>query len=249
MTAKTIDEVIERLDAIIEDTRRERSRLGFFAALYRTVTVEVRKGIAAGRFENGPRMEYFDVIFASRYLDALERFRQGQQPSRCWMVAFQAATSRRLLVLQHLLLGMNAHINLDLGIAAARTCPGEELPALKRDFDEINNILSELVDEMQDRIGTVSPWLGFLDRVGGRTDETIVDFSMGKARDAAWRFAERLAPLAPEQQTGEIVKQDGLITTLAHRIRTPRSKLVRLSALLSRLCESNDTPRIIDTLS
>lgn len=95
---------------------------------------------------------------------------------------------------------MTAHINLDLGIAAARTCPGEELPALKRDFDEINNILSELVDEMQDRIGTVSPWLGFLDRVGGRTDETIVDFSMGKARDAAWRFAERLAPLAREQR-------------------------------------------------
>ena len=200
MSAKTIDEVIEQLDAIIEDTRREGSRLGFFAALYRRVTVEVRKGIAAGRFENGPRMERFDVTFANRYLGALDCFYQGQQPSRCWMVVFQAATSRRLLVLQHLLLGMTAHINLDLGIAAARTCPGEELPALKRDFDEINNILSELVDEMQDRIGTVSPWLGFLDRVGGRTDETIVDFSMGKARDAAWRFAERLAPLAREQR-------------------------------------------------
>ena len=200
MSAKTIDEVIEQLDAIIEDTRREGSRLGFFAALYRRVTVEVRKGIAAGRFENGPRMERFDVTFANRYLEALDRFYQGQQPSRCWMVVFQAATSRRLLVLQHLLLGMTAHINLDLGIAATRTCPGEELPALKRDFDEINNILSELVDEMQDRIGTVSPWLGFLDRVGGRTDETIVDFSMGKARDAAWRFTERLAPLAREQR-------------------------------------------------
>ena len=88
MSAKTIDEVIEQLDAIIEDTRREGSRLGFFAALYRRVTVEVRKGIAAGRFENGPRMERFDVTFANRYLEALDRFYQGQQPSRCWMVVF-----------------------------------------------------------------------------------------------------------------------------------------------------------------
>ena len=165
------------------------------------------------------------------------------------MVAFQAAASRRLLVLQHLLLGMNAHINLDLGIAAARTCPGEELPTLKGDFGEINNILSDLVDEMQDRIAAVSPWLGFLDRVGGRTDEAIVDFSMGRARDAAWGFAERLAPLSQEQQADRIAEQDGLIAALARRIRSPRSKLVSLVAMLIRLRESNDVARVIDVLS
>ena len=66
MTAKTIDEVVEQLDAIIDDARHERSRLGFFAALYRRVTVEVRDGIAAGRFEDGPRMERFDVISRAR---------------------------------------------------------------------------------------------------------------------------------------------------------------------------------------
>src|SRR5690606_41399624 len=59
------------------------------------------------------------------------------------------------LVLQHLLLGMNAHINLDLGIAAAETAPGTALPALKRDFDEITTLLGEMLDDVQDRIGRI----------------------------------------------------------------------------------------------
>jgi len=36
--------------------------------------------------------------------------------------------------MQNLLLGMNAHINLDLGIAAVQTCGGADLIMLKDDF-------------------------------------------------------------------------------------------------------------------
>ena len=81
--------------------------LGFFAALYRRVTIEVKRGIDSGRFEDGNRMDRLDVIFATRYLEALERFRRGEHPGDCWSVAFRSAGRWRLLVLQHLLLGMN----------------------------------------------------------------------------------------------------------------------------------------------
>lgn len=64
--AATIDQVIARLDTAIDRARRENSRLGFFACLYRQVTVRVSEGIAAGRFQDGPRMERLDVIFANR---------------------------------------------------------------------------------------------------------------------------------------------------------------------------------------
>jgi len=52
--ARTIDEVIVHLDDIIARSIREQSRLGYFAALYRKVTVKVKEGIAQGRFEDGP---------------------------------------------------------------------------------------------------------------------------------------------------------------------------------------------------
>lgn len=247
MLASTIDEVIGQLTRIIDRSRSEKSRLGFFAALYRKVTIRVKQGIASGRFDDGPRMERLDVIFANRYLNALETYRSGQEPSACWQVAFRSAASSRLLVLQHLLLGMNAHINLDLGVAAAQTAPGAALPGLKRDFDEISVFLGEMLDEVQTDIAQVSPALGLLDRVGGRSDEVVVNFSMGKARDEAWRAAERLAALPVEQQAAEIASLDRKVALLSQVILHPGVKLA-LATTLIRLLESRDVPNIIDVL-
>ncbi len=140
MAAQTIADVISALDTIVQQSYDNASRLGYFAALYRRVTCAVRDGLSSGRFSNGPLMEQLDVVFASRYLDALATFQAGKAATRSWMLAFRGCDDANLLILQQLLSGMNAHINLDLGIAAAQTCPGDQLPQLKPDFDEINNV-------------------------------------------------------------------------------------------------------------
>src|SRR5215216_7912660 len=57
MPAHTIDEVIEHLDDLIAHARRAKNRLGYFAALYRNVTIKVKEGILAGSFEDAARME------------------------------------------------------------------------------------------------------------------------------------------------------------------------------------------------
>lgn len=75
MPTATIDAVLSRLDEIGERARREGSRVGYFAATYRDVTARVKHDIAVGRFEDGPRMERLDVIFAKRYLNALDDHR------------------------------------------------------------------------------------------------------------------------------------------------------------------------------
>ena len=93
MTPQTIDEVLTELDQIILRARNERDRLGFFATLYRNVTLKVKEGIAAGLFEDGPRMEKLDVTFANRYLTALGSFRRGEQVSKCWLCSFRLAAT------------------------------------------------------------------------------------------------------------------------------------------------------------
>src|SRR5690242_20695764 len=87
---RSIDEVIARLDAIIEQATIDGDKLGLFAVLYRTVTAAVKDGIATGRFEDGPRMERLDVVFANRYLDAFDRYRRGETTTRSWRAAFAA---------------------------------------------------------------------------------------------------------------------------------------------------------------
>src|SRR5713226_9209467 len=141
MTPQTIDEILAELDQIILRARREQNRLGFFATLYRNVTMKVKEGIAAGVFADGARMEKLDVTFANRYLAALGSFQRGEPLSKCWLAAFRIANTWPPIILQHLLTGMNAHINFDLGIAAQAVAPGPELSSLEPDFNLINDIL------------------------------------------------------------------------------------------------------------
>ncbi|HEY2290063.1 MAG TPA: DUF5995 family protein [Thermoanaerobaculia bacterium] len=69
MQANGIDDVLRILDGIIADTKAKSDPLGYFPALYRQVTLTVKQGIATGYFDDGPRMDRFDALFASRSKD------------------------------------------------------------------------------------------------------------------------------------------------------------------------------------
>ena len=183
--AQSIDDVVRRLDAIVDRAIIERDRLGFFAVLYRTVTLAVRDGITAGQFDDGPRMERLDVAFANRYLRAFHEYKSGARPTRCWHVVFAAGSRSRVVILQHLLLGMNAHINLDLGIAAAEVCPGDGIAALEGDFNAINQVLSTLETGVEGEVCSLSPWIDRLDHIDPRSDgswRTSASTGRGHAR-------------------------------------------------------------------
>lgn len=248
MTAATLDDVLARLDTIVDDARVRRHRAGYFAALYRGVTARVRDDVVAGRFDDPTRMERLDVVFANRYLDAEAAYRAGRPTTRSWRIAFDEAERWPPLVLQHLLLGMTAHIALDLGIAAAEVAPGGRLPDLRRDFLRIDALLGAQIDDVQERIATVSPWMGVLDWAGDRTDEVVCGFCLTQARALAWSAAETLAPITdPAVREAEIARLDRRTALLATVIRTP-GPIARLARLGVRLCEPRDVRRVLDVL-
>ena len=244
---RTIDEVLQALDAVVARSTGRGSRLGYFAAIYRSVTAKVAEGVATGFFEDPERMERLDVAFAGRYLSALALFEERRRTTRSWEVAFEAAGSARPIVLQHLLVGINAHINLDLGIAAAETAPGAALPELRRDFDRINEILALVMARVERDLAEISPWIGLLSRIGGRRDDEIVRFSLEVARSEAWRFAVELAPLAREDWGGPIGARDARVARLAGVVLTPG--VLGAGLLLIRARESNDVRRNIGVLT
>ncbi len=246
--ARTIDEVIGALDAIIARALKDGSRIGYFAALYRRVTQRVKDGLAAGRFEDGPRMERLDVNFANRYLEALAAFESGNPVTRSWQVAFQAVTEHSPLVLQHLLAGMNAHINLDLGIAAAVTCPGDQLPPLHTDFNRINDVLSELVGTVEREMAAISPVVAMLEKIGLRTATAIVNFSMTKARDFAWLQARKQAALPESARDATIGILDLEVELLGRALVHPPLKL-RLKLIPIRAVENDDIRRNVEILA
>jgi hypothetical protein len=215
MRAQTIDEVISRLETIIEDAEARGDRIGYFAALYNRVTLAVRDGVAAGVFDDGPRMERLDVAFANRFLDAYDAWRTGQLPSRSWLKAFDVASSSRPVVLQHLMVGMNAHIALDLGIAAAQTCPGAALPPLKDDFGRINDVLASLTPMIEAEIGEESPEFALLTHIMPTREQRLFGFGMDRAREMAWNFACTLAPLPLHEQPALMAHRDHEVSLAA----------------------------------
>ncbi len=244
---ETVDEVLQALDAIVERALEAASRVGYFAAIYRKVTGKVAEGIASGFFDDPQRMQRLDVAFAARYLSALDVYQHGGKPTRSWDLAFQATAGSRPIILQHLLVGINAHINLDLGIAAAETAPGPALAGLRRDFDRINEILALLMDGIERDIAEVSPWIGLLGRIGGRHDDEIVRFSIEVARSEAWRFATELAPLSRHHWGGPIGARDARVARLARVVLNPG--LLSAGLLVIRARESNDVRRSIEVLN
>ena len=195
MTAQTIDEVIESLEEIIENCKKTENPLGYFAALYHLVTVTVKNKLGTDYFDDDARMEKLDVVFANRYLNAYSDYAEGKPISLSWEKAFEAARDEKYIVLQHLLFGMNAHINLDLGIAAGEITTPEKIACMEDDFNKINEILGALTNEVQDDLAKIWPKLLWILKFFGRTDDYIVNFGMNIARDAAWKFANEVVLL------------------------------------------------------
>lgn len=186
----TIEQVISQLDVIIYESEITKNPLGYFAVLYRNVTVKVKEGIENNLFDDGPRMEQLDIIFAKRYLDAYYSWHKNEPVTQSWQKTFELSTGYWPIVLQHLLIGMNAHINLDLGIAAAEVSRNKNLNDLENDFNKINEILSSLVNKVQNDLADIWPGLKKILQKTGIADDFFVDFSMELARDGAWKFAQ-----------------------------------------------------------
>lgn len=243
----TIHGVVRVLDDIIDECIEDRSRLGYFAALYRRVTVGVRRRLEDGTYVDPDRMERLDVRFAQRYIDAYFEHRRGKRPTDAWAYTFAAAEDERPIVLQHLLLGMNAHINLDLPIASAKILDYHDPEGFKADFHAVNDLLAALIDEIQDEIATAGLWMKVVDVLGGPVDEALCSLFLSRARSSAWQRAQTLHDLEPKNRADVIRQYDRNTRQIARRIYAPDSAVSGLRSHL-RAAESDDVRDVIQAM-
>jgi len=237
---QTIDGVLARLNGLLDDAIRDGRRIGYFVALYERVTSNVRHALLAGNvFDDNPRMERLDVVFANRFIDAWEQHVSGGSPTESWGVAFELLENPGPLVIQHLMLGMNAHINLDLGVAAATVAPTPvQLEALHADFNRINDVLARLVRIVEDQLCTICPPLQRLaDRI--TVEDHVFDFGMNAARDVAWKLAQDLVA-APRDSWPAIIANRDALSAIAARALYPLHGLAAATALVVHGHENKD---------
>ena len=248
MIAHTIDEVISALEDIIQNCIRTDNRAGYFAMVYYCTTCWVKKDIQLNNFEDGLRMERFDVLFANNYLEAWHQWQSGKPTAAAWKIAFETAAQAPAILMQHLLLGMNAHINLDLGVAAVETMRGDRLQLIRRDFNNINALLGAMIDKVQDNIGKVSPLMALLDLHARNHDEMLVQFSINLAREGAWCFAEDINSKAGADYQACLTARDTRIARNSRNLANPNSLLLKYTLKVIRATEKLSPGEIIQIL-
>jgi Family of unknown function (DUF5995) len=248
---RTIDDVIAAIEGIVAWSIGNASRLGYFAALYKKITLAIKTAIGEGGFENGPRMERLDVVFASRYFAALNGFLHPgayPQPSHSWRVAFDGAAEAQPIIVQQMLAGVNAHIDLDLGIAASQIAPGKQIDSLHTDFDRVNAVLASQVRGVVDQIGSLSPVLADIYHVLMQYEIDLISRGLVIFRDSAWRFARLLACEPSFAQHPTIMVKDLEVAKLGALIFHPPELIAGFVAVVGAR-ESRDVVHNIQVLN
>jgi hypothetical protein len=145
-----IDDVLGRMTTLLDRLDAQASPRRFFLGTYSRTTRAVGEAVTAGRFEDPDWVDRWDVAFADLYLRALAA--DDDDPStvpRPWRLAFAAPPG--LHPLQHVLLGINAHVNYDLPQALLAVIPDDDVarPTVmarrRRDHERIDAVLASRV--------------------------------------------------------------------------------------------------------
>jgi hypothetical protein len=194
-TAKNLRQSVANLDAIITWAINAASGIGYFATIYKRATIAIGKAIETGGFQNPTVMTRFTLTFSQRYFDALNAHfhpTDHKGPTHVWQWAFDGVAHQEPIIFQHLLMAVCAHINLDLGIAAAQVGAGA-MEDLHDDFNMVNAILGSQCQGVFDALADVSPRTKTIrDLLPGDEVEEI-NALLIVFRDLAWKFANVVA--------------------------------------------------------
>jgi hypothetical protein len=248
--AKNIDDVLRNVDQIIGWSINAESHLGYFAVVYKRVTLAIRKAINEGVFDDRRRVEELDVVFAQRYFNALNAYfypDEHQGPTLPWDVAFVGDQERQAIILQHLMSAFNAHITFDLGMACFAIAP-HSLNTLENDFNRVNAVLCSQIPGVVDVMQRLSPELRWTRRL--IPDELgVLDRVLMKLRKGAWLFAIYMA-LHPENARQKRVNQAAWTAALGAWYLQPPARLTPFPVLVRAIAkhESDDVASNIQAL-
>jgi len=235
---------IDELDQIIEWSLANQSRIGYFAVL---MTLAVKQSIIANEFQDGQRMQRLDMIVGSQYFAAWDAYVNQKKCSNAWHSAFDACQNSGLIVLQHLLLRINTHINLDLCIAAAECCPGKSIFGLQSDFEKINEIIAAQSQLVQDNLCNVWPPLKLLTNFSNNQEKSVLNFSIVTARKCSRANAIVLANVDKAPKDEHISQVDNMVVELDKQFIEPERWLEFLLKPV-RIMEDPDVDKLIGLL-
>jgi len=216
-----------------------------FLKCYSLMTEAMTQSLDPVHFQDPAWVEQLITNFAGYYFAALDAYERGEDAPLAWRRAHELAGVSGLVAQQHLLLGINAHINHDLPLSVCDVMAAEwtgadvlRRDARRADFMAVNSVIATImgivehdVCEHYDRhLGAIEARLSPVVRLGENVTAMVID----SWRDEAWSNAVRLAEATPGQRQailGEI--EEGSLHRV-HAIVAEGEEMERLEHLCLR---------------
>lgn len=185
----SVDDVISGLDWFEQYCLNNGDLRGVFATAYLHITRSINRHLRQNKFRNNLWVEKYLVRFGDLYRIALIDFEQSnlKRVPKSWCISFESAARKEGFIIQHLLMGINAHINHDLAVALFEVDISSDYADKYADHNLVNKILEGATEGLKSGVSTkYAPILSRLDRAVGTMDDRLIQFSIPKAREHAW---------------------------------------------------------------
>ncbi len=207
-------DIISKMEILADEWEKKNDNRAIFLRCYSMMTDGMMKAIADKRFQDNPWVEQLLHRFADYYFDALACFDCGEEVPLVWLEVHDAATHKKLHVLQHLILGINAHINYDLVLTLFdllqhewRHLPQDIRRMRYEDHCMVNQIISETIDRVQDEVvEDYAPSMDLVDRLMGRLDEKLLSRLIRKWRADVWENTQAMLQCSDHEEREQAVK-------------------------------------------
>lgn len=208
------------MQELVERWKATADARAIFLHCYLLMTRNMLDAIEAGQFHDARWTHALLERFADYYFDALDAYEQKGYAPAVWQLAYDATRRPQTAVLQHLLLGVNAHINYDLVLALVDMLHAEwrTLTDLQRrqrydDHCRVNAVIANVIDAVQDGVLVpLTPALGVVDRLLGPLDEWMTARLIARWRDEVWRHAAALMETAVPAEQERLRRQVETLT-------------------------------------
>lgn len=208
--------VTEQMQNLIYSWKDSGDRREIFLSCYAMMTANMFSAIETSDFEDNPWVSSLLHRFAGYYFSALAAYdAEPASAPAVWQIAFNASHDPHIHVLQHLSLGVNAHINYDLVFALADLLAPEwsgltaaQQNSRYRDHCHVNTIIYQTIDAVQDQVVELyDTGLELADKLMGPLDEWLTSRLITDWREQVWKNATHLVRSQAESDRHVILQE------------------------------------------
>jgi hypothetical protein len=228
----TLDDALRGIDQVVDWAIKTDSHIGYFAALYKRITLAIREAVNNGEFNDGARIDRLGVVFSQRYFNSLNAYfypDEYQGLTLPWEVSFVGAQNNTATILQHMMAGLNAHITFDLGLATLAVA-GDSLDTLAEDFGRVNALLCSQIPDILGAVEDLSPDLRWI-RLLIPSEVRVLKRMLTKLRSSAWLFAMNMTE-RPDDARQSRVNQAAWTAALGAWYLEPPKRLTAVPLLV-----------------